>query len=653
MAENKIEIEVELTGQKNALKGLDQVKEGAEGIGETFKGVGEIVGKTNQQMGESLSAVSDAVSEGAAAFEGIRDAISSVGDGSANITTLLGPLTLLVGALGAVYEAYRQMSGAAKEAQLQQEAMAASAADSVSKLEELAEKGITYAKNQLMDYVRANLQAQVVKERLETRTQNAITFLQAEADETKKATKAAQAYAKSLSDRSLSYQQRVIAETKMKEALASTQIATQRSKTVYEELVDEMIKVNDQLDGAAKKFKTLEEKTDEGLQTKAKELVERRATIEALKAEVSGLDDAAKLTALHSAERAKALTLDRLEKLNRVQLKALVDAQKVAIKALNEEELLEKKLAQDIAKATAEKTVARKAETKAVDQQKLAEQALREEQVRIVKEGVLRQLEIKLTQQGYQQQIALAKERYNTGLALARDDALQRQIVEAQHQLEIATIEDRALQEHFRRIDARTKAEEKAVQDRLKAEQLAAAKQQQIQDAQMKAYQDFFASYGKGIAQAAAANILFGDSFEEAAASVLKSLAIEAASRALMETAMGIGAAALGSPSAAGHFQSAAIFAATAAAAKIGATALGGGGASTSGGSTASPTGSPQVASAPQREQAESRDMVFNINFGGAVVYDTKEAAKRAMLGDLIRTHNQNNRGMPRFQFAR
>ena len=72
-----------------------------------------------------------------------------------------------------------------------------------------------------------------------------------------------------------------------------------------------------------------------------------------------------------------------------------------------------------------------------------------------------------------------------------------------------------------------------------------------------------------------------------------------------------------------------------------------------SGGATASPSGAPQTAPAPQREQAESREMVFNLNFGGAVIYDTKEAAKRAMLGDLVRTYNQPNRGMPRFSSAR
>jgi len=654
MTQNTIEIEVELKGQKDALKGLDQVKEGADGIGETFKGVGDIVGKTNQQMGESLNAVSNAVGESAAAFQGMRDAISSVATGSVGITTLLGPLALLTTAVGAAYEAYRQLSGAARQAEIQQEAMAAASADLTSKLEELAEKGIGYAKAQLLDYIRANLQAQVMKELLEKRTESSLKVLQAEAKQTKEATKAAQDYAKSLQDQSLSHQERVIAETRLQEALAAQQIATQKTRKVFSDLSDEMIKVNAEVDSAAKRFKALEETTDEGLKTKAKELIARRASLEALKAETSGLDEASRLTALHNAERSKTIALDTVEKLDRTQLKALVDAQNVALKALNETSLQDKKLALDIAKATADTTVARKAETKAIDQQKLAQQALREEQMRLVKESQIRELDIKLTEEGYAQQIALAQERYQLGLALAQEDALQREIVERQHDLAIKQIEDQRLareqQVHDRSLEmlmSRLQAEDKAHDAQL-------ARQKRVQDQQMKLYKDFFSQYEKGLAQAAVANILFGDSFEEAAAGVLKSLAIEAGARALMELAAGTGALALGSPTAAKHFKSAGIFGAAALAARAGAGALGGGaGGGATGGTTASPTGAPQVATAPQREQAESREMVFNLNFGGAVIYDTKEAAKRAMIGDIVRTYNGNNRGMPRFNFAR
>jgi len=654
MTQNTIEIEVELKGQKDALKGLDQVKEGADGIGETFKGVGDIVGKTNQQMGESLNAVSNAVGESAAAFQGMRDAISSVATGSVGITTLLGPLALLTTAVGAAYEAYRQLSGAARQAEIQQEAMAAASADLTSKLEELAEKGIGYAKAQLLDYIRANLQAQVMKELLEKRTESSLKVLQAEAKQTKEATKAAQDYAKSLQDQSLSHQERVIAETRLQEALAAQQIATQKTRKVFSDLSDEMIKVNAEVDSAAKRFKALEETTDEGLKTKAKELIARRASLEALKAETSGLDEASRLTALHNAERSKTIALDTVEKLDRTQLKALVDAQNVALKALNETSLQDKKLALDIAKATAETTVARKAETRAIDQQKLAQQALREEQIRLVKESQIRELDIKLTEEGYAQQIALAQERYQLGLALAQEDALQRELVERQHDLAIKQIEDqRALREqqaHDRSIEIMMQRFQ--LEDKLFDQQ--AKKQQALAEKQMQQYQEFFAFYGKGIAQSVAASLFFGESFEKSIGLILKSLAIEAGARAIMETAMGFASVAIGDGKGAiGHFTAAAIFGSAATASALGANLLGAGGSGASGGTTASPTGAPQVATAPQREQTDSREMVFNLNFGGAVIYDTKEAAKRAMIGDIVRTYNGNNRGMPRFNFAR
>ena len=73
----------------------------------------------------------------------------------------------------------------------------------------------------------------------------------------------------------------------------------------------------------------------------------------------------------------------------------------------------------------------------------------------------------------------------------------------------------------------------------------------------------------------------------------------------------------------------------------------GGGGAS----APTSPTGSPQIAPTAEREQAESSQMVFNINFGGAVVYDTKQAAELALADRITTLQNTNRRGAPRRRF--
>lgn len=654
MAENTIEIEVELVGQDKALDGLKEVEDGAEGIGETFKGVGDIIGKTNEQLGESLGAVSEAVGSGVEAFQGMRDAMSEVAAGTAGIGALVGPISLLTVAIGGAYEAYRQFSGAAQEAKDQQEAMAAASADLMSKLEELAEKGIGYAKNQLLLYAEANLRAQLMKEMLEKRTERSLKTLRDEGDATKEATKAAKEYAKILADQGTSSQERRIAQEKMNEALASQRIAIGRTQKVFSSLADEMIRVNDEVDATAKQFKKLEKQTDEGLETQAKENIAKLASVKALKAEVDAETEAAKLTALRQVEREKTIALAALEKLDRHQLKALVNAQEVALKALNEEGLKDKKLAQDIIKLNKDRTKSRVKETKVIDQQKLAQQALREEQMKLVKESQIRQLDIKLTEEGYQQQIALEAERYQLGLALAQDNAMQLEIVERQHQLNLKQIEDERLAREDRADTIRLQRLIKRMNMEDKLHDAQVKQQEEIAAREAKQYTDFFKTYEMGVAKAVAASLFFGDSFKDTVAKVLQSLAIEAGARALFQGAAALASYAIGdAKGATEHLASAAIYASAAVAAKAGATMLGGGAAGATGGATASPTGAPQVAATPDREEAESREMTFNLNFAGAVIYDTKEAAKRAMIGDLVRTYNGNNRGMPRFNFAR
>ena len=43
---------------------------------------------------------------------------------------------------------------------------------------------------------------------------------------------------------------------------------------------------------------------------------------------------------------------------------------------------------------------------------------------------------------------------------------------------------------------------------------------------------------------------------------------------------------------------------------------------------------------------------MFNINFGGAVIYDTKQAAERAMVDRIVGVMNQRNRGSRRLNMG-
>ena len=74
----------------------------------------------------------------------------------------------------------------------------------------------------------------------------------------------------------------------------------------------------------------------------------------------------------------------------------------------------------------------------------------------------------------------------------------------------------------------------------------------------------------------------------------------------------------------------------------------GGGAVATASTGAVSPTGTPQTATTPEREQAETSSMVFNINFGGAVIYDTKKSAEQALADRITNIQNTRRRGAPR-----
>ena len=655
MAENTIEIEVELKGEKDTLKGIDQIKEGAEGIGESFKGVGELVSKTNQQMGESLNAVSDAVGSSVTAFSEMGSAIKSVSTGGAGITALLGPIGLLTTAVAAGVEAFRQFSGAAAEAEARQAAFGAAAGDLQSKAEALAERGFVPAREELLKYARANLEAQIQKELLQFRVEKANKVLQAEAEALQRQTEAraalSKAEAQAIKDGRL-----IPVLTRAKIQAEQDYVAAQKATTeAFSGIANEQARVNKLIEGTAQTYKDFEEQSKENLETKAKELIAQRATIQALEIEARVTGDAAKLTAARNVERAKTADLLRLEKMGRDDLASFVKAQEAAIKALNEEALKDTILSQKIAELNAKKAESRSKDTSAAKAQAAALKAIQAERLALVQESQIRQLDIKLTKEGDAELLALARERYETGLELAKDDAMKRALVIKQYQLETQTIMDQAEAREMARLkrqdDENRKIQAEAAARRDKNLQKELANQKMLMD-QVGAVIDM---YGKGLAEAGVAALMFGEGFKKVAGEVLKGLAIESAVRALMEGAKALAALFVNPAAAAAHAKSAGLYTAAVAAARAGAGALGVGGSGTAagGGTTASPSGAPQEAGAPQRERAETRETTVNINFGGAVIYDSQEAARRAMMNELVRTYNSAPRGSARFNMGR
>lgn len=138
---------------------------------------------------------------------------------------------------------------------------------------------------------------------------------------------------------------------------------------------------------------------------------------------------------------------------------------------------------------------------------------------------------------------------------------------------------------------------------------------------------------------------------------ILKGLGEQAAIEAMLETARGIATAFTAPALSANHFAAAGVFAAAAVAAGTAGAAITNKAsgkvakASRGAGGSESPTGTPQTAPTPQREKADTQPMVFNINFGGAVIYDTQRAAEQALADRITTLQNTHRRGAPRRRF--
>ena len=180
MAENKVIIEVEIEGAGNAQKQLDKIEnattslgDGVKGVGESFKGVGAIVSAQGGVMGEAFGALGDSVGGLVDGVGEFSEALQSGGKmGVTSMLGLLGPISAIVGAVALAVEAWRQFSGAAKEAEQIEAAVTAAAGDLTSKMEELAEKGIKATHQQLKTLIELNTESRLGLEILNEKNAN-------------------------------------------------------------------------------------------------------------------------------------------------------------------------------------------------------------------------------------------------------------------------------------------------------------------------------------------------------------------------------------------------------------------------------------------------------------------------------------------------
>ena len=661
MATNEVEIEVVLEGAQQATKEL-------KGIGQAGRSVAESMRTTNEKLGEGFTSVTDGVDSVVESIGGFNTAIKNAGtSGAAGISSLLGPVALLTTGVVALYEAFRQFSGASQQAEARAQAMAAAASDLQTKLESLAERGVNPSTEQIKEFTKANLQAQIQKELLQVQMEKSTKVFERFTEASESTERAQKALNDALRSGNLTATEELELRGALGRAIDLEKKATQELDKTVNKFTVTQLKVSEAIKDTEEKFKALEETSKESLQTKAKEEIARLKNIkllaleasenqkynEALKAEIEAesklleirakSEDTTALKALNEElKKSTQLAIDRSGAVDEAALAEVAGIQQ----AQRARETADQKERDELKKKS-------DARQKAADQRRSMEaQRERNELTQLARIEALR---IQIESEGFNEREQLATLAYNTELQLAEDNADKKLEAELRYQLALDNINQARVEQSARdaqKIEQdRLKAEAQAAKERDARERQAEAERQKRIEQAKADYQDLMNAvdhYSSGLANAAAGALLFGDSVSQGVADALNALASEAAVNALIETAKGVASAFTNPAESATHFTAAGQFAVAATAAR-GASALlgGGGGGGVTAGASASPSGAPQTASAPIREEAREAQITYNINFGGSVIYDSKRAAEQALADRITTIQNTRRRGAP------
>ena len=661
MATNEVEIEVILEGAAKATKEL-------KGIGQAGRSVAESMRTTNEKLGEGFTSVTDGVDSVVESIGGFNTAIKNAGtSGAAGLSSLLGPVALLTTGVVALYEAFRQFSGAAKQAEEQQEAMAAAAGDLQSKLEALAEKGVTPTAQALEEFSRATLKAQVAKERAQ-RAGEKLAKVYGEEEDAQIALNKAKEQAEKAERSRAKFTDKAVIGSRLNDRLINQQVQSTNNLEAAEKRLKEakaarikqekeLFRLTEiagkQLQASAKLEENLEEQSKDSLKAKAKELSQKVKELELQTAEIDYKKDSVKQGQRKIDAEEDALNRSQaIEKENEKQLAERIKRLKAEIKSFEDYNTQDKFYTVQRKNLAEEKTKITRQETK-----KRILERKREAQALLTQQARIESLRIQLENEGFTERVKLATLAYQTELKLADDNADKKLEAQLRYQLKLKGIGQDILNDEQRRLNQEQKMIDDFLDKARKAQEEANKREREAQQEkinQTKAdYNELINAvdhYSSGLANAAAAALLFGDSVSQGVADALNALASEAAVNALIETAKGISAAVLTPKLAAGHFAAAGQFAIAATAARGASAMLGGGGGGGGGvtsGASASPSGAPQTASAPIREEARESQIVYNINFGSSVIYDSKRAAEQALADRITTIQNTRRRGAP------
>ena len=712
MADNKVVIDVEVQGVQDAQKDLQKVEASAgeighsvKGVGESFKGVGAIVSAQGGVMGEAFNSLGESVGGLVDGFGAMSEVMTTGGkSGMVAFMGMLGPISAIAGALALAIEAFRQFSGAAKEAEQIEAAVTAAASDLTSKMEELADKGIKPTNDELRKLIGLNsdarLKLEILNEKNAGLTKVYTEQIQAQRDLIK-----TQEYYKNLSDEEKARLGDLIA-AKLRVVNADKEVAKAQEELTkgYENALPAIQKAQEYQRNLAMTEQEANDalKAQLEIQKEYNDLLLNTSTLSAHEKSILQKERELSIEKMLADQHGKtSKEIQALTKVIEDENKARSAGDLLQLKEIKNQQEIEQ-----IKKAEADRLKS---------EQKARSDAFKARQMQVIAEqSQINALEIQLTKSGLDEQIALAENNYKTAQQLNKNNKNQLLIAEKQYQLAIKDINDQQLEQEQAKVAEQERINQEAISQRNAYSEAVyqsmvayGAKEQELRDkiaildieASKDEYQkqlDLLAknqeielrsvennelakaeiqkryanervkveSYAasqmgemamattQAFAASVAGAIMGAQSMQEAIKSTLEGLAQEAITRSIFATAMGFSALALGpigGVSASQYFKSAALFAGVGAVAGISSKAMGGGGSGGGGSaSSVSPTGLAQTQAPSRPEASKAEPMVFNINLGGSVIYDTKAAAERAFADKIVRTINNGGRGMVR-----
>ena len=740
MAENKIIIDVEVQGADKAKKDLNQIAQGAQAIGNETKksnksvsNLGESFNQLEQTVGKKTKGTTRGIMAVQSGLGGANDSAVTLGramvtladNGSRGMIAILGPIGAVIATLMTLYETYQYLSGAAKEYEKTTAVATAVASDLTAKLDALATKGVKLSNQEMQSMIKSILDARSGIEYMNEQIAESQEIF-SKRIQSQRELNILLGKEQDLVDKNMWWYERWGKST-IKFIETFTDFRTQQEK-----IKDAQDAVNAALKEEEQYIKDLTKSYEEKYQASVKEeqaqLKRETTTLEAidmLKAEYeaqsslnqliieayssSGPEERArqikKLQIEAYENLAKATNMTKDEMFDEAQrLKELNTNRRASIEALANEAKIKREMADE------EKKIA---DAKRKERESQASQFKAKQAQIISEQSQINALQIQLQKDGFDEQIALAQNNYQTAIKLNKGNKNQLIIAEKQYQLAMQNIGAQQLAQEQARLAEQERINQDAINRQIAHEEATyqstveyKQKQQELRDkiaildieagkdeyqkqldllaknqeielrsvennelakaeiqkryANQRVKVESYAASQMGematattqaFAASVAGAIMGAQSMQEAIKSTLEGLAQEAITRSIFATAMGFSALALGpigGVSASQYFKSAALFAGVGAVAGISSKAMGGGGSGGGSASSVSPTGLAQTQAPTRPEASKTEPMIFNINLGGSVIYDTKAAAERAFADKIVRTINNGGRGMVR-----